>query len=216
MIPAPWFHPDFVRRNHAALCGYPSRVKLFGALPSFQHNIATLEVLRRTLVHLVFPSNFLREVRFPYLDRDLMEFMYAIPREQLVRVGQRRSLMKRALSGIVPNELLTRRQKAVVPQEPRKHVSTEWPNPVEIDQHMVSSSIGIIDRNRFLEALQKARLNEKVPVRMLERTLTLESWLRHLTIQGVLRNSMPTKRPGYSSLGARELTTSVQPKSSAS
>ena len=33
------------------------------------------------------------------------EFMYAIPREQLVRPGQRRSLMRRALAGVVPDEL---------------------------------------------------------------------------------------------------------------
>ena len=34
---------------------------------------------------------------FPILTGILLEFMFAIPREQIVRVGQRRSLMKRAL-----------------------------------------------------------------------------------------------------------------------
>src|SRR5260370_923141 len=45
----PWFAPGFVRRNRVAFCGYPFRVKLFGPLPSFQHNIATLEYSRRLL-----------------------------------------------------------------------------------------------------------------------------------------------------------------------
>ena len=65
-------------------------------------------------------SELLREIRFPYFDRDFLEFMYAIPREQIVRVGQRRSLMKRALVGIVPDELLNRRRKTFVPPERTK------------------------------------------------------------------------------------------------
>ena len=62
---------------------------------------------------------------------------------------------------------------------------------------MVSSSIGIVDPDRFAEALQKARRNEDVPIGSLKRTLTLESWLRHLTLQGVLTNSMSTERQEY-------------------
>jgi asparagine synthase (glutamine-hydrolysing) len=78
MRPARWFRPSFVRRNYAALCGYPSRVKLFGPLPSFQDNVVTLNVLRRTLTHSPLHPQMLREIRFPYLDRDLLEFLYAI------------------------------------------------------------------------------------------------------------------------------------------
>ena len=59
-------------------------------------------------------------MRYPYYDRDFLEFMYAIPREQIVRVGQRRSLMKRALVGIVPDEILNRKKKETVPQESPK------------------------------------------------------------------------------------------------
>jgi asparagine synthase (glutamine-hydrolysing) len=140
-----------------------------------------------------------RDLRFPYLDRDLLEFIYAIPREQIVRVGQRRSLMKRALVGIVPDELLNRRRKTFVPQEPNKASSTEWPCFAEVSEHMASSSIGIIDQNRFVEALRNARDNEDVRVRILRHTLRLESWLRHLTIHGILTNSMSTKRGSHSS-----------------
>ena len=88
-------------------------MKLFGPLPSFQDNIDNLNGERRLLASCPLQSELLREVRFPYLDRDLLEFMYAIPREQIVRVGQRRSLMKRALVGIVPDELLNRKTKSV-------------------------------------------------------------------------------------------------------
>jgi asparagine synthase (glutamine-hydrolysing) len=196
MRPAPWLHQDFLRRNHAAVWGYPSRVKLFGPLPSFQNNLAKLENERRQQVvvnlwHL--QSDVLRDVRYPYLDRDFLEFMYAIPREQIVRVGQRRALMKRALVGIVPKELLNRRRLAFVPQQPMKNISTEWLTLTALGQHMVSSSMGIIDASRFGEALQKAWYDQGVSLESLVRTLTLESWLHHLRVRGVLMNSMSTR-----------------------
>jgi asparagine synthetase B (glutamine-hydrolysing) len=162
-------------------------------------------------------SELLRDTRYPYYDRDLLEFMYAIPREQIVRVGQRRSLMKRALVGIVPDEVLNRKKKEAVPQESPKGSPKEPPHLPEIGQHIASGAIGIVDSDRFAEALQKARRNEDVPIGSLNRTLTLESWLRHLTLQGVLTNSVSTKRQEYSSsLEAKELQSPAQPKSLAS
>jgi asparagine synthase (glutamine-hydrolysing) len=197
----PWFHPDFVRRNHAALCGYPSRVKLFGPLPSFQDHIDKLDANRRFVAYCDLHSDLLRDVRYPYYDRDFLEFMYAIPREQIVRVGQRRSLMRRALTSIVPEELLNRKRKGFVPPEPKEDSSTEWPSPVEIGQHLRSSSIGIVDRDRFAESLQKARQNEDVPIGSLKRVVTLESWLRHLAFHGILRDSTPRRsKPNIGSI----------------
>ncbi len=222
ITPATWFHPGFVHRNHMAICGYPSRVKLFGPLPSFQENVRTLDAERSLLAFYALPSELLREVRYPYVDRSLLEFMYAIPREQIVRVGQRRALMKRALAGIVPDELLNRRRKPFVPPESKeqagkKGTSTEWPRLVEIGRSMISSSIGIVNPDRFFEALQKVQPNEEVLIDSFTRALILESWLRHLTSQGVLTNSMAAERQDSSRpLEAKQLQASAQPKSSAS
>ena len=96
--PAAWLNPAFVKRNRAALTGYEDRTKIFGPLPSFQGNVGTVDVLRRQLACSDLSSDLPREKRYPYLDRGLLEFLSAIPREQLVRPGQRRSLMRRALS----------------------------------------------------------------------------------------------------------------------
>ena len=189
----PWFHPGFTRRNRAALRGYPFRVKLFGPLPSFQDHIDKLEANRRFLAYCSLRPDLLEERRFPLLDRDFLEFMFAIPREQIVRVGQRRSLMKRALVGIVPDEILHRRKKEIVPQEtpnntPAERTTTEWPSLVEIGQQIVGTSAAIIDPNRLFVVLQKVQRSEEVPFDSLKRTLTLESWLRHLTTKRVIGN----------------------------
>jgi asparagine synthase (glutamine-hydrolysing) len=217
MGPAPWLHPGFVRRNRPPFCAYSFRVKLFGPLPTFQDHIDKLEANRRFVAYCGLHSELLREIRYPYYDRDFLEFAFATPREQIVRVGQRRSLMKRALVGIVPDELLNRRRKAFAPPEPRKDSSTELPSMVEIGQHIRSNSIGIVDGDRFAEALQKARRKEDFAIGSLKRAVTLESWLRHLTIQGVLTDSTPPEKQTNSPiLGAKQPRTSARPKSLAS
>jgi asparagine synthase (glutamine-hydrolysing) len=186
--PAPWFNRAFVKRNRAALIGYEGRIKVFGSLPSFQGNVSTLDALRRQLASSDFSSDLPREKRYPYLDRGLLEFIYAVPREQLVRPGQRRSLMRRALIGIVPDELLNRRRKAFVVRGPMVDIAAEWPRLLELGQNMLLSSLGIADSPRFLETLQKTRQGADVPIVPLMRTLGIELWLQNLTSRHVLIN----------------------------
>jgi asparagine synthase (glutamine-hydrolysing) len=207
---ARWFQPDFVRRNRAALWGYQSRVRLFGPLPSFQENVCALDADRRLLSDWTLRSDLLREVRFPYFDQGLLEFLYSIPREQIVRVGRRRHLMRRALVGIVPNQLLNRRRRAFLPPRPTTSKSAEWPSLAEIGKRIVSAHIGIVDPNRFLDAMKAARNNPEVPGSALISTLTLEFWLRHLITHRVLSHSdAVTGQDCTSVLRAKELQPDV-------
>jgi asparagine synthase (glutamine-hydrolysing) len=196
---APWFRRGFIRRNFAAVCGYPSRVKLFGSLPSFQENIIKLNVLRRVLANWFLQPGMLREVRFPYLDRDLLEFLYAIPREQNVGIGKRRFLMRRALVNIVPDELLNRRRKAFVPPGLSIEKTTEWLRMVDMGVCMDASLRDFIDPNRFSAALRQEGSNENGWLDLVSRTLTLLSWLCHLRMQGILTHSRSSKGYQYSS-----------------
>jgi asparagine synthase (glutamine-hydrolysing) len=186
MRPAPWLQSSFVKRHWAALSGYPSRTKLFGPLPSFQENVGTLDALRRQLARTALPFEPPFEKRYPYLDRSLLEFMFAIPREQLVRPTQRRSLMRRALVGIVPDEILKRKTKAFVVRSPMVAISNDWAHFAEMTQNMLSSSLGIVDPERISVALQKVRRGEEVPMITLRRTLCLEGWLKDLRALGVI------------------------------
>ncbi len=194
MRPAPWLRPNFVKHHWAALTGYPSRTKLFGPLPTFQENVATIDGLRRQLARAALPFEPPFEKRYPYLDRGLLEFMFAIPRQQLVRPTQRRSLMRRALVGIVPDEILNKRGKAFVARSPLVRISKEWTHWAEMTQHMVSTSIGIVDPERISAALQKARRGEEVPIVTLMRTIFVEEWLRNLRTLGVM-NLETTRKP---------------------
>jgi len=131
-------------------------------------------------------------------------------------VGQRRSLMKRALAGIVPDEVLKRRRTAPVQQELPKDNPAKSPNFLSTE-HLICGAIGIVDSNQFLEAFQETRYSERVLLESLKRTALLESWLRHLTIHGVLMNSRVTMRQDCPpSLLTRESQVATLPKSSAS
>jgi asparagine synthase (glutamine-hydrolysing) len=184
--PVPWLAARFVERHRSALTGYPARIRLFGSRPSFEENLATLDALRRQLACSPLPSEPPFEKRYPYLDRDFLEFMYAVPREQIVRPGQRRSLMRRALSGIVPDELLRRKRKAFVTRSPFTAISRDWTDLAESAKHMVSNTLGFVDAKVLLETLTKAHQSQEVAIVMLVRTFAVEFWLRGLVAHGVL------------------------------
>ena len=188
--PAPWLDASFVKRNLSAFEGYEKRIKLLGALPSFQENLGTLEVLRRQLACSGLPKDPPHEKRYPYLDRELLEFLFSIPREQVIRPGQRRSLMRRALAGIVPEEVLNRKSKGFISRSPRVVVSAEWNRLARHD--LVSASLGIVDPDKFFAALQTARLGQDVRLIPLIRTIMIELWLRSLSNRElVLGNAGP-------------------------
>ncbi|MCI0722338.1 MAG: asparagine synthase-related protein [Acidobacteria bacterium] len=193
--PAPWLTPAFVKRNCPAFRGYESRVRLFGPLPSFQENISTLEALQRQLGCDSLPSEPPYEKRYPYLDREFLEFMYAVPREQLVRPGQRRSLMRRALVSIVPDDLLNRKRKAFVARAPLAAMSVASARLAELTQNMAASALGIVDPNLFSAALQRARRGQEISIVILMRTVALELWLRASERQSILEESSFTAAP---------------------
>lgn len=181
---ATWLHVNFAGKHRAALGGYESRVTIFGPLPSFQENIAALNLLRRQLSSVPLSSEPLKEDRYPFLDRDLLEFLFAIPREQLVRPRQRRSLMRRALAGIVPDEILNRNRKGFLTRSHLAAIRSEWSALVAMGLPMLADQLGIVDTAAFADCVQKARMGGNVALFAVKRTLALEFWLRCLRFSG--------------------------------
>jgi asparagine synthase (glutamine-hydrolysing) len=177
---APWLRPEFVRRNREALLGYEPTRAGWSVRPSLRANLQTLDYLRRYIGCLASSANNL-ERRFPYLDRDLLEFLYAVPREQLLRPNQRRSLMRRALRGIVPDEILNRKRKAFISRGPIVAIQQELPLLLQETNRMLSTELGIVDNHKFQQHLKRAAEGQDQPVVPLLRTLLLEAWLRHVS-----------------------------------
>src|SRR5262249_52297234 len=121
-----WLTAGFRERNRKSL-GFPSsRFRIFGPLPSLQANASAVEALSRQISCVPVSTSPRYKWRYPFLDRDLVVFCSSIPREQHARPNQRRSLMRRALAGIVPREILERKRKAYVSRGLVKVLSAQW------------------------------------------------------------------------------------------
>jgi asparagine synthase (glutamine-hydrolysing) len=177
--PAAWLTSRFIQRNREALLGYERALPMFPSLPSFGENLRALEALRRQLGCESLPKDPVYEIRYPYLDRSLLEFLYALPRDQLVRPGERRSLMRRALRGIVPPEILHRKRKAYVARAPRSAIEQEFLPFLSTNDLLASAELQIVDATEFRRALEQARDGQGVAMVALMRTIEIELWLRN-------------------------------------
>lgn len=182
----PWLKKSLLERQKEVLAHLMARTKWYPPRPSFQASCGAVETLRRQLAAMPpqYGGNY--EVRYPYLDRDLLEFIFSIPREQLVRPGRRRSLMRRALAGIVPSEILERRRKAFVARAPIAAIQDSWAQIASLTAEMISDSLGFLDRPVFVEALHAARSGHEAPILLILHTLRLELWLRNAFSRGIL------------------------------
>ena len=126
------------------------------------------------------------EFRYPYLDRELVDFLLAIPRTQLVRPGRRRYMMRNAMKGIVPDEVLERRRKASVQRSPivafRRHQQT-------LRDLFLSPRVcerGFVDLAKVQAALERVwSSNTAAGWPSLLRVINLELWLRGDAQEGV-------------------------------
>jgi asparagine synthase (glutamine-hydrolysing) len=201
----PWLNRNFVERNRAALAGYPERIGFWGPLPSFRMNLLAFEALRRQLSATPVPAHPHYERRYPFLDRDFLEFCYSVPREQLVRPYQRRSLMRRAMRGIVPAEILERKRKAFVVRRLLTTLEEASGRISAGKESLLSAAWGIVDRDELARVLGNVRKNHELPLVPLLRVVALEEWLGaaqpHISIQGPNFAPLPAAERSSAFLG---------------
>jgi len=126
------------------------------------------------------PTAALEETRYPYLDQNLIEFILSIPASQLLRPGERRSLMRRSLTGVVPEEILSRRTKQVGARTPVLMLEKHWDELQNVYKKSLSSSLGYVHEDRFLKLISSARAGKTVPLVRVLWAISLEYWLRDL------------------------------------
>ena len=180
----PWINDEFARRHRIPIRMLPASEESHHWRPSAEDSVETLATLARRMT-FARPSPL--EQRCPYLDQTLVEFLTSIPTEQLLRPGERRSLMRRALVGILPPEILSRRTKAGAG---RSHVVTlekRWTAVETLLGAPLISRLGYVNREEFSSALLLAKNGQLPPAFItLFRTLSLEVWLRDGVARGVL------------------------------
>jgi asparagine synthase (glutamine-hydrolysing) len=120
------------------------------------------------------------EMRFPYLHRPLIEFILAIPFEQKLRPGETRSLMRRALRGILPEKVRCRRSKGLIAETLNRGLTRER---LRLDHLLKDARVcayGYADAQALRSALRLAVHGGKVDLGALVKTISIEIWLRSL------------------------------------
>lgn len=144
------------------------------------------------------------EYLFPYLDKDLVDFLLRVPPERLLQPGRRRYLMRRALRGIVPNEILERRRKAYAIRGPLRALQQASDSLERLMQRSHLAEMGVIDVAEFtrcLRAVARGATTQSWP--SLTQTALYEVWLQELDGDCLCRNAgAPLVRSGgiFSSL----------------
>ncbi len=184
---APWINQRFARRQSLRVRQLGPREELAFRLPSQRNLVRTVLVLARQMSctsRLPFGR---QEVWYPYLDRDLVEFLVSIPETQLLRPGERRSLMRRALGNLLPPEILHRSTKAVRLRRNMVAVDSGWSELEALFKSPLGQSLGYLLTEPFRQSLRLARNGKAPQMARLLRTISLELWLRNLAIRGLIQ-----------------------------
>ena len=180
----PWVNSKLTRRHKLSNRLLSAAEGSWSWLPSARDSYQTHASLARQMTQ-TSPS--VEEVRYPYLDQDLVEFLFAIPTTQLLRPGQQRSLMRRAFAALLPPEISGRRTKAstgrCIPLTLEKH----WGELERIFSTSLTSRLEYIDEASFRAALIETKSGHlSHHTGRLVRALSLECWLRQAAERGVV------------------------------
>ncbi|MFL6312944.1 MAG: asparagine synthetase B family protein [Terriglobales bacterium] len=183
----PWLNPAFFAKYGmlADLLAAAKGSRKWG--PWMCDSYQTLDGLRRQLTD---GNPAVTDKRYPYLDLDLMRFLLSIPQEQLIRPGDRRSLMRRALRDMLPPELIDRKTKGSAARCVALTLSKHWGVIADAMASPFTAEMGIVDAEQFRSALTALK-HGKLPTHMVSllRVLALELWMRNNIARGVVRSS---------------------------
>lgn len=146
--------------------------------PTSMDNARSWWSVMETMPHL-FPSLLRRpEYRYPFLDKDLTEYLFSIPREQTLQPGRRRVLMRRALVRIVPQEILERRRKAYQLHAPLKALSHASQHLMDLFQDSHLAAMSLIDAQLLRAAIAQLADGSAAGWQSIVRAIALELWFR--------------------------------------
>lgn len=189
----PWLHSRISRKKRLAGSLYAPVLKSWITSPKARDCIETYDSLSRKIS---FASGSRLDTRYPYLDQRLLEFLLAIPIDQVLRPGQRRSLMKRSLRDLLPSEIQNRRTKAGTGRCVSLTVEKNWRLLQENLASGLSCRFGFIDPKGLEKTLREIKAG-RTPVYLISflKALSLELWMNDVVKRGVI--SIPASIQAY-------------------
>lgn len=141
------------------------------------------------------------EVRHPLLDRRILEFVAAVPRDMVADPSMDRLVLRRAMSGRLPEEILTRTVKTRFLPVITMLTQRLLDDGARLDsQSLHLETLGLVDRGRFHRAVAQARSGPVEPTltSLLWFSLALERWLG-VYLSGNTPQSRPAAHPDSTS-----------------
>ena len=175
-----WYNPDFSRRMKLQermlakdrLKSFPTHSARDQA-QGFLSTVKSISSCWRT-------EQFGIDVTYPFAHRPLVEFLQAIPLDQLMRPGENRFVMRRMLAGILPDEIAKRRTKGNPREAIFRAIARESGRLHAVFENSRLSARGYIDKEPLFAALDRARNGYETHSAFLMQTILLEFWLRDL------------------------------------
>lgn len=122
-----------------------------------------------------------REARVPFLDHRIIEFVSGLPEDFIIRKGKTKAILRKAMKGIVPEDILNRRDKIgfATPEdewlryEEFKELLNDWFLQATPE---CAPYINLYKTRKYIKAHID---NQKNYERVLWKTIFLEAWLRN-------------------------------------
>jgi asparagine synthase (glutamine-hydrolysing) len=130
----------------------------------------------------LFSARFSVESRRPFFDRRVVEFLLAIPGDQRWRDDEPKRILRRAMDGILPGAVQSRRSKTEFSPCIDRELRVRQADAVEETfRHSTLASLGLVDADRFLELFLTYRAEAcYYPSWNMELLLALELWCRSI------------------------------------
>jgi asparagine synthase (glutamine-hydrolysing) len=184
----PWFNPAFIKRANLLERNLGVKDTFGFRLPSERDQSAGFISMVRNLSLGSRSEQTDIDITYPYLHRPLVEFLQAIPVEQLLRPGENRSLMRRAMRGILPDKIAERKTKGNPEEVIARALMREWPRLRPMFENARVCARGYMDQPALLAALDRARHGCEPMSSPLLATVCFELWLRAFDDGDVVRD----------------------------
>jgi len=185
-----WYNPEFSRRMRLQERLVAREVlKSFGK-PSARDQAQGFISVVKSISSCWRNEQFGIDVTYPYAHRPLVEFLQAIPLDQLMRPGENRVLMRRMLAGILPDEIAKRRTKGNPREAIFRAIARESGRLRSVFHDSRLCARGYIDKEPLLAALDRAKHGYETHSAFLVQTISLEFWLRGLEKRDSLTRSL--------------------------
>jgi len=123
---------------------------------------------------------FSREIRLPFLDYRLVEYIISLPLSYKMRHGWTKWILRKAFEGDLPDTIIWRKDKKgfTTPQE--KWFRKDLKDEIEIlfNEDLLVEKFGLMNKSKIKQFYQEFLINDKIWYKEVFNIISVEIWLR--------------------------------------